>query len=89
MRPTLCAPSPTNSEESKHSENGDEQVFEAPLAISPGLLKFHLSKTPLVLLTTFSYLSGNVIYHKIALVDKKIRNLLIQSFLLNQEICIG
>ena len=46
------------------------------LLISPGLLKFHLSKTPLVLLTTFSFLPGNILYHKIALLDKRTRNLL-------------
>ena len=70
--PNSVIPVRQDSEEVKRANN-----------ISPSLLHFHLSKTPLVLLTTFSYLPGNVIYHKIALLDKKVRSLLNQSYLLD------
>ena len=63
-------------------------VLDDQMQQPQGLLKFDISKTPLVLLMTFSYLPGNVIYHKIALLDRKIRRLLNQSFLLDQEIVI-
>ena len=65
--------SPANTEESKESSPTLTQEKQ----VSFNQLRLDLSKTPIALLTTFSFLPGNVIYHKIARLDKKIRNLLI------------
>lgn len=102
--PSHAPTSPVNSEENKIDTSGVEQDnlmaavndgsssellnnMESPNRPAC-LLKFHMSKTPLVLLTIFSYLPGNVIYHRIALLDRKLRGLLNQSRLLDQEIVI-
>ena len=83
--PTPQGVPPRHSEESKHDTDSDLAQADGPFAQAkcPVFLQLHLSKTPLALLTVFSYLHGNVIYHRIALLNRKIRGLLIQSFFLN------
>ena len=53
------------------------------------MAKYEIRNSQLTLLTIFKYLPGCVLYHKIALLDRKIRQeILINSALLDQEVTI-
>lgn len=83
-RPTSQQASPTHSEELKL----DLAAADQPMRNIPDFFHLSLGKTPLALLTIFSFLKGNILYHRIALLNRKVRSLLIQSFFLDQEIMV-
>ena len=70
---------------SLQAQEAGQQVLTGAAVLG---LEFAMKNSQLTLLTIFKYLPGCSLYHKIALMDRKTRSLLINSAILDQDIVI-